>query len=145
MRFGLDIVAGNLRGLELALDFSLGIDGGLAIELCLAAAGGEVATFELYEGLAVALLDLQRLVCKGTDLFGYHLYLLALDVLGLGAHEHLLADEHHRTTGGEGRVGLAVLVHIHRLHGDGLCIDVDTAGGLAFGIGGGKIHLLGTD
>ena len=145
MRFGLDIVAGNLRGLELALDLCLGIDGGLAIELRLAAAGREVATFELYESLAVTLLDLQRLVGKGTDLFGYHLYLLALDVLDLGAHEHLLADEYHRAAGGEGRVGLAVFFHIHGLHGNGLGIDVDAAGGLAFGIGGGKIHLLGTD
>ena len=61
-------VTDNLRGFELVLHLGLTVDGGFTIDLCLVTTHSGIATVELNSSLAVALLHLQCLVGKGTDL-----------------------------------------------------------------------------
>ena len=93
MRAGIEVVDRGLRSLHLALYLCVGVDRGLAIDLCLVATHSRLAIGQLYHSLAVALLRLDGLVGKGTDLLGYHLHLLALHIVGLRAHIHLLRNE----------------------------------------------------
>ena len=63
---GLQIVERSLRCLHVALDVGLTSDGGIAVDLRLAATHRGIAAAELNEGLAVALLYLQGLVAESA-------------------------------------------------------------------------------
>ena len=65
---GFNAVANDLGRFQFVLHLGLAVDGGFAIDLGLVTSHSGLATVELDCSLAIALLHLQRLVGKGTDL-----------------------------------------------------------------------------
>ena len=89
-RLCLDIINDGLRSLKITLDLRFRIDGRVAINLRITTTHGNFSSIELYQSLAFVLLNLQRLVGKGTNLFAHSLQFLALDIFRHGTHVHLL-------------------------------------------------------